>query len=183
MRNGPELWDLLLETANVKGAVIAGGCIRDYLLDVPPKDYDMFIAGSPDELEGICKRLNAEGAADLTVMQWNGTYDNYDDPLVGIIEGEMLGFDVNIIANDRMYHSPENLVEGFDYAVSQGYYALGMTEPVLSEAAQKDIDNRTATLVNDRTYSRSIKRMDRYNARNGGILKVIDPYQESFEFI
>lgn len=181
-RNGPELWGQLLDAVNVKGAVVAGGCIRDFLLEVPPKDYDIFIPGDLHELEGVVGEMNALGTADLTILGWNGDYESYDDPLKAVCEGEILGLPANIICNERMYQGPEYLVEGFDFAIAQGWWCQGMLEPQLTEAAQKDIRDRTATLVTYRTYDRSRRRFDRYNARNGAILKLVDPRQPEFSF-
>lgn len=181
-QNGPELWGQLLDAVNVKGAVVAGGCIRDYLLGTRPKDYDIFIPGDTDELEAIVSRMNAAGTAELTVMGWNGSYENYDDPLRAVSEGTILGYPANIICNDRMYRGPEHLVEGFDFAISQGWWCQGALEPQLTPAAQKDIRERTATLMNHRTYNRSIKRMDRYNIRTGVNLKVVDPKEPELPY-
>ncbi|RQW44679.1 hypothetical protein [Novosphingobium sp. LASN5T] len=188
--NGPALWGRLLEEIGDEHAVVAGGCIRDYELGLPPKDIDIFIVGDRQVLSDLVSELNFQRVADLTLLNYQGEYDSYDDPLVGVAEGTLLGVAegtllgvaVNIIANERMAQGPEYLVEGFDYAVTQGWWRQGMANPCLTYAAREDIDNRTATLLTQRCYERSLRRLDKYNLRNGHILKLVDPFQRSFSF-
>lgn len=181
-QNGPELWDKLLEAVGNPEAVLAGGAIRDYCLGVAPKDYDLFVGGDRGDLIACCDRLESAGLGIMRMLAWGGGYGSYDDPLVAVAEGHILGHCANIIVNDRMKVGPDHLVEGFDFAIAQGWYRTGMDTPRLTQGAMKDIADKTATLVTMRTYTRSYKRIDKYNIRNGNLLRLVDPFQGSFTF-
>lgn len=53
----------VIRTLSTKGheALFAGGCVRDQLLDLHPKDYDVATSASPDEVEKCFKRTIAVG--------------------------------------------------------------------------------------------------------------------------
>lgn len=183
MENGPELWDALLDAVGVDGAVISGGAVRDYILGVEPKDYDIFIPGTRDDMLAICERLSIDGLGNQTVLPYQGGYEGYDDPLQGVTEGEILGYPANLILNERMNTGgPDHLVAGFDYAITQGYWTKGASDIVLTDGAVEDFTNRTATMLTLRCYTRSLRRIDKYTVRNGPILTLVDPFQESFQF-
>src|SRR5262245_29709259 len=44
-------------------AVVAGGCVRDMLRNVPPKDYDIATSATPQQVEQIFPNSHAVGAA------------------------------------------------------------------------------------------------------------------------
>src|SRR5262245_53731735 len=43
-------------------ALWAGGCVRDELLGLPPKDYDVATSALPDQVQGLFRRTIAIGA-------------------------------------------------------------------------------------------------------------------------
>lgn len=183
--NGPALWDTLLEALNVPGAVIAGGCIRDYHLGLTPKDYDICVPGF--QRPGLIDLAKCrEGVADLTPLWWDedgGEDKDYDSPdLIGVLEGELLGHPVNIIARADHDDGLKALIEGFDFHIVQFAYStqLGITG---TDAAEWDLANRTATLAHTKFTELSYKRFDRFNVRNPGVLTMVDPYQGQFDFV
>lgn len=44
-------------------ALLAGGCVRDMLLDVPPKDYDIATSARPEQVERLFERCIGVGAS------------------------------------------------------------------------------------------------------------------------
>jgi poly(A) polymerase len=44
-------------------ALLAGGCVRDMLLGIPPKDYDVATSARPEEVEALFPRTYSVGAA------------------------------------------------------------------------------------------------------------------------
>src|SRR6476469_264454 len=44
-------------------AVFAGGCVRDMLRDVPPKDYDIATSATPEAVQALFPHSHAVGAA------------------------------------------------------------------------------------------------------------------------
>lgn len=54
-------------------AVFAGGCVRDMLRGVPPKDYDIATSATPEEVLGLFPHSHAVGAAfGVIVVHRNG---------------------------------------------------------------------------------------------------------------
>lgn len=55
----------ICETLHQAGhrALLAGGCVRDMLLGVTPKDYDIATSARPDEVEGLFENTVGVGAA------------------------------------------------------------------------------------------------------------------------
>ena len=66
----PALDRILRETPELSRAYLAGGSVRDALLNCPPKDFDVEVYGvTYEQLVAALRRLNAEGLAILLVEQ------------------------------------------------------------------------------------------------------------------
>jgi len=115
-RNGPALWDALLDAVNVPGAVVAGGSIRDWCLGIDPKDIDIFVP-CKDLDAWIDFKYNLLGSTslhDILDTQEGKEYERTDfsrdaNPLYGVLEGEMLGVTVNLIANALLLANPDTV--------------------------------------------------------------------------
>lgn len=200
-RNGPELWSFLLGEIGMAGAVVAGGCIRDYLLGVEPKDIDIFVAiDARQKLEQLGDKLGSGWNVELMNLECEEQYEEaFDGELVGVLEGEAYGVPVNIVsrrahfgrakATAREYlnddwtdclDEPDNwsLINSFDFGILQASYQGEDTGVILTPAALRDLANKTATLTRDRYYEQSLVRFDRFNSRNPGKLVIVDPYKE-----
>ena len=117
-------------------------------------------------------------------------YENdAESDLVATWEGEIIGVPVNIIGRrslaadnrslaGRQTRRIENLINGFDFDVVRvaydeyGYVGASKFGGAFMEAIQ----NRKATLCHDRTYSQSLRRFERFNKRNPGVLTLVDPF-------
>ena len=44
-------------------ALLAGGCVRDFLLNILPKDYDIATSARPDEVATLFRKTFAVGAS------------------------------------------------------------------------------------------------------------------------
>ncbi|MEM1446187.1 MAG: CCA tRNA nucleotidyltransferase [Planctomycetota bacterium] len=53
-------------------AYFAGGCVRDQLLGLTPKDYDVATSATPDQVRAMFPRSNAVGAAFGVVLVYTG---------------------------------------------------------------------------------------------------------------
>ena len=76
MHNGPDLWDAVLShvRSSFPEAVVAGGCVRDYLTNRPAKDIDVFVDGSMPM--GEFEKLTAlEGEHFKALRQYDPAYD------------------------------------------------------------------------------------------------------------
>lgn len=94
-------------------------------------------------------------------------------------------FDINIVARkvdapyyaDRRDEAPfdwhKSLIERFDMGVVQCYYR-GNSEINMTYACLADLSARTATLMRPDTRDLSAKRFERFNARNPGVLRMVD---------
>lgn len=184
--NGPALWGHLLSIVNVPGAVVSGGCIRDYMLGLQPHDIDIFVPRhTVSELgnlaSGIQGRQAAYSATHLALQPGYGSYSTQDDPLVGVVEGTIDCIPVNILCNER--HSTSNmlLIEGHDFGITQACW--GPAHQFETTAAfDQDLADKTATLLTLRSYERSLRRFDKFTARNGPVLTLVDPFQYKLEF-
>lgn len=181
MKNGPELWATLLTVIGVPGAVVAGGCIRDYKLGLEPKDYDIFVPVDTREgLQALADRL----PGDLRLIEFEceddgGNYAEYfKGVLIGVLEGDLLDYPVNIVARQpHLEGGTQGLIESFDFGILQCAYELGghITQ---TSAFQHDLLDRTATLVVDRgedLKANSHLRFMRFDERNPGVLRFVDP--------
>ena len=183
MRNGPELWGLLLAALGVEGAVIGGGCIRDYALGLAPKDYDIFVPiRRKKELLDISNRITSLG-----VMGFEDEQEDYHEEssvtgsLIGVMDGELLDYPVNVIGRRSHLQGVEALVDSFDFGCVQAAWSPTVGS-VSTTAFVEDILGSTATLRTNATYDLSRCRFERFNQRNPGVLTLVDPYQESFTF-
>lgn len=196
-RNGPALWDALL---NVVGTywkpVIAGGAIRDYYLGIEPKDIDIFVpAEDDDDVVSIIDQmspllahgrfiwLNEDadtgailmGDVDITKAKIEYNKAAFSQDLIAVWEGEILGIPVNIIGRRSLENGPQALINEFDFNVVKGYY-YGDGIVVATGPMEADIVAKTATLAHDRTHKQSLQRFERFNMRNPNLLRIVDPY-------
>lgn len=197
-RNGPALWDNLLDIVGHHwNPVVAGGAIRDYFLEVEPKDVDIFvpaeyvedftsvIEGLPGhcthgriiwaQVEGILtederEALEGAGVGNLAeVDSYAG--DGFAPDLIAVWEGEILGIPVNIIGRRALEDGPQALVDTFDFDIVKAYHTTaGIT--VTTGPFSTDLVNRTATLAHGLSYDQSVQRWARFNERNPGLLRL-----------
>ena len=183
--NGPELWSRLLAVVGDKDAVVSGGCIRDYMLGLQPHDIDIFSPGHcvgslADLAEQITRQRGDRYETCLSLQPGFGSYSTQNDPLVGVIEGYILGVPVNILCNARHDTSNLLLIEGHDFGITQACWSEANGFETTA-AFDQDLADKTATLLTLRSYERSLRRFDKFNARNGPVLRLIDPFQYKLE--
>lgn len=180
LKNGPKVWDALL---SIVGAywlpVVAGGALRDHILGVDPKDIDIVVpALFEDDFTSIIESLNSATCEGTIIYPSDATGSEYEASapldLVGVWEGEIIGYPVNIIGRKSLRDGPLRLVETFDFDVLKLWYANGDIEA--TPAATRDLHQRRATLAHDRTYDQSLRRFARFNERNPGKLTLRDPF-------
>lgn len=186
--NGPKLWSDVLSAVGVPGAVIAGGCIRDYRLNAEPKDIDVFIpVDSREAFEEACCKVS-KIAGELVVLEPGEhanppgrRYAEYDlalgeaGVLHGVAEGELLGYPVNIIGRKAHAGGVVGLVNSFDFDILQCWYdghSIRSTYP-----ADRAAVVRIATMAHDRHVEQSIARFMRFNGRHPGLLSLNIPYK------
>ncbi|WCD56149.1 tRNA nucleotidyltransferase [Caulobacter phage KSC] len=192
MRNGPDLWHSLLEdiVAVFGGdAIIAGGCIRDFMLGLEPKDIDIWV-NERDlvSMRNLMQRLMStdfDWSWDLTEMEdgdpdynggigdnlliWEGTVQNTG----GVI------LDVNIIACPEHADGIEAVVNRFDMDICQWWFSGGMIHQ--TPAALQALDNKVCTVVRGHDWERAVRRFDKFNARHPGVLTFVNPFQGSLD--
>lgn len=163
--NGPELWDQIL--AAIPGAIIAGGAIRDWFLGVEPKDFDIFVSASefhePEGFSGL-GHLGREGRLE--------EYEKLND--IGIImRGRIAGRQADLIGMRSDPLTGAELVTDFDFGITRCWYdADGLHDT--AEALQDRV-NKTVTLLINTRRERALARFERFNQRNGGIYRLVEP--------
>lgn len=199
-RNGPALWDAILEQVGQHWQpIVAGGAIRDFILNVPPKDIDVFVpAQFVEDVTSIVASLNPltshgriiwinqeayENTPDLQFLEANQSAEEYSGDgfapdLIAVWDGEILTVPVNIIGRRMLEDGPAALVNTFDFDVLKAYHEKGTT--VFTDAASRDLAKRTATLSHSQSYEQSLRRFARFNKREPGLLALRDPFSQEF---
>lgn len=175
--NGPELWRLILAEMP-RGAVIAGGAVRDYLLGFEPKDIDVFMAIPPVSSEPIPFELDADADWDAIaahdprhgLMRIDNTHQRFEEytavsNIVCVSSGKLLGWPVDAIDLDD-FEGGEKLIDQFDFAITRCWFGGGEVIHDTPEA-KRDRDNRTITLLSDAREARSLARYERLKERWG----------------
>lgn len=180
MTNGPELWTKVLEHFP-KGATIAGGAVRDYLLGVPPKDIDVFLpawAATPEsppaEANGFIAftmndpRFGLGHIDDIDARK--SEYETLNN--IGLVSrGEIEGYTVDLVELTIDFTGPE-LVEGFDFWINWCWFDGRVND---THHARKDRLNKTVTLCNEDRLQRSERRFKRFNERHDGAYTLCRP--------
>lgn len=168
MINGPNLWSAILAQMP-PGSVIAGGAIRDWYLDVEPKDIDVFTGGylpHDDPDEGFILYREPR----LGLYRIDNYYERQEEyQAMGNIQlvssGQMLGYRVDLVEMTDFTNGPA-LVEGFDFAINQQWFDGDLVYRTV--ASINDLANHTVTLLRDDRIERSLRRFERFNTRMGG---------------
>lgn len=107
-----EIADVLDPVFNGVPWCIAGGAVRDTMLGLQPKDYDVFVLGYHKEaVAKMCKSLNIASDWDLPAVHPSSKSDLVDDYMV-------LGNTVQVMAMPYTF-TPENLISNFDWNICQ----------------------------------------------------------------
>jgi len=184
--NGPEFWNEIYE--RIPNGLIAGGCVRDHLLGLPPKDIDVFI--HPQWLAGIDQAPPAD-----FVFVGNGGREDYEGRDIRSIrdytyrgQPVQLIFKVIPLKNNQgeyRYMSDSftrreagrQLAKTFPEGLVRMWY--DGTAVRRTKQATEDLLGRKVTLMKD-TWERSRQRVNRWYERNLG---VDVPREESQWFI
>lgn len=140
--NGFLFWnDVLQRISNATDgapAVIAGGCIRDYMLGLPPKDIDVFVEGEVNHLMGN----NPEGFELDRLMPAREEYRGNLNNILFIQDYKYRDTAINIINIDAMVYG---VLDNFDSNINKGMYD-GMNLEISADMG-KDLENREVTIV------------------------------------
>lgn len=196
--NAPKIWDSLLGIVGEHWLpLVAGGCIRDFLIEQPAKDVDIFVPATSDEdflsiiatlPAGVCEgeiiylseAFVSDEAGFNIACKVEYAEDAAAPDLVGVWEGEIMGVPCNIIgrecmsASDRFVDQAQALLATFDFDTVQGAYCA-QTWHILSGCKLAN-RSKVATLLHNRSYDQSLKRFARFNARHGDSWALLDPY-------
>ena len=161
--NGPGFWSKLLtefeETNRTANALVSGGCIRDWMLGLTPKDIDIFYNLPRDRV------VNYPNGWELDpVVQANWTdYGVEDSPIVRITD--MIVEDTKVQLVQTATNTYDH-VEHFDSNITKGLYdRLGGL--ALPTEMLRDLENKTVTVKKDRDRSR--QRAQRFIEKVGAV--------------
>ena len=111
-------------------ALLAGGCVRDLILGLPPKDYDIATDATPREVAAIFERtidvgsafgvqavLLPEGQFEVTTFRQDGPYQDGRHPSTVAFVGEKedarrRDFTINALFYDPLHQKVLDYVEG-----------------------------------------------------------------------
>jgi hypothetical protein len=154
MANNPDRWDYIQNIVGADGNVphITGGCIRDFLWGVQPKDIDVFVRADNDigvaQIDENC--LN-QGWTRLPQI---ANQYNTEDGAIRAIRDYQIGDDhVQIIFLNVFTHI---YINRFDFEISKGFY-LGSKLHIPKETL-RDVMNRTWTYCGPMDDATSVER-------------------------
>ena len=181
-RNGPALWDTILEIVGPYWQpCVAGGAVRDFFLKQEPKDIDVFVpASSIEDFTSIISVLSPNlcngRIISLSDTDCASAYEaGEENEVYGVWEGEIMDLPVNIVGRKSLGQSKRALIETFDFGINQCVRKQGGFF-ITTLAFEDDLINKTFTLAHNRTYEQSLARFDRINARHGGVYRLVDPF-------
>ena len=161
MKNGPELWDKLLSELP-ESAIIAGGCVRDFIFGGEPKDIDIWLSD-----------------ADMLKVYWEIQPAKDDRPeydggaITYIWDYKVHGFDVQLV------FVPGNVLEfleTFDLSTSKARYRYKL---VCDPDFMKAWETKTVTILKTKNYDRSLERAKRVCVKYPDFtLTDLNPYRE-----
>jgi predicted nucleotidyltransferase len=171
MANEPDLWDKLLYAVNEiyepTYAIVAGGAVRDYMLDENPKDIDIFVhyEGSR-EIPHIIELAEQLGWTDIQIK---GNPDLYKGKSLTwmTVSGRYRGAPVDLCFTDAK--SAEEIVAKFDWCICQQWY--DGKDIHATKAAKFDIAKKQWTPVGEPDKI-TMEHFDRVNKRHGGKYKI-----------
>ena len=123
-RSGAERICATLDQAGFR-ALFAGGCVRDMLIEVPPKDYDIATDARPDDVAGIFEHtvpvgaafgvtlvLLPEGAYEVATFRGDGPYPDGRHPSeVRFVDAEQDAHRRDFTINALFYDPLSDVVE------------------------------------------------------------------------
>jgi len=181
-RNGPALWQAILEIVGLHWRpVVAGGCVRDYVLVRNCKDIDVFVPAScREDFDSIIEQLDPKTCHGKIISHGpEGDCANEyrlgeETECFGVWEGEIIGLPVNIVGRKSLEEGTDELVATLDFGINQ--CAWGPWRWTTTSYFWQDKHANTFTLAHNRTYEQSLARFDRINARHGGLYRLVDPF-------
>jgi hypothetical protein len=165
MDNGPTLWTTLLSSVREiyeTEAIVAGGAVRDYNMDKPVKDIDIFLNTDADTL--------LDRTPELGFGPYSHVYEQkkaYDRQIIeDVINFQVLGHDVQLIAKKMDDLNPASIFECFDFGFCQAAFDAD-NGLVYSPAYHLDKQSGTCTLLTndenwEKSYKRYLKWLDKY---------------------
>lgn len=175
MNNGPELWTKVLALMP-PGAIIAGGCVRDYLLEVAPKDIDVFFAEDslPMEEENGLFGFRLERPIGFqridNAQERSVEYADAVQNFRCISRGSVDGWQVDACEIGDTTLDPVKLVNDFDFGITRcwfdGFQIFDTPE------ARFDRSHKIVTLYNSERMKRATRRFESFNKRHDGAYRL-----------
>jgi len=159
--NGPMFWNALLRgLANVghneENMMIAGGCIRDWLLGLEPKDIDIFIGSGNTH-------FNAPETWEAGEQNRDEEYFGRGGPqnITAIHNYRVANTDVQVIYCNRSIYAH---LASFDLKLSNAFFTLtgGLTVP---QPVIDSLESKTILANLHRTAANTMERAERFLAK------------------
>lgn len=180
IKNNPALWNSILSRFP-EGCVIAGGAIRDYFLNVEPKDFDVFgglnlepepVEAEPGELVDFSSLSDPRCGLDRVDNDYERTEEYEKLSNIQLVSQGTIGeHKVDYIVLTEFVDGKE-LVEGFDFGINRCWFDgkfIHYTEEFL-----QDWKNKTVTLLKDDRKERSLKRFKSFAEGHGDHWRLVD---------
>lgn len=158
----PGVWKEILQSLHKGGikGIIAGGCVRDFLLERPIKDIDVFVPVGCGFDMWLPEGTTLVRKNDLSYAPFSDGMVKYTTTI------EYKGNDVQIIEVDLEGFSAEKLMDRMDFTICQATYQLD-EGVIISGSFLWDADLKEFRLVradNEAQFDYSMKRFERLTA-------------------
>jgi predicted nucleotidyltransferase len=158
----PEIWKEILQSLQNGGikAIIAGGCVRDFILQRPIKDIDVFVPVGCGFDMWLPVGTTLVRKNDLSYAPFSDGMVKYTTTL------EYKGNDVQIIEVDMEEFSADELMARVDFTICQATYDMELGVYV-SPSFLEDTSAKEFVLIradNQDQYDYSMKRYERLTA-------------------
>ena len=163
MTNGPELWNKILAQMP-PGSIIAGGAIRDFMIDTQPKDIDVFCAQS--SFRQLPEGFYSIDGSDNRAEEYQAMSE-----IDVVVRGEIEGLQVDLVVMNLEPFNGETLTDVFDVSTSQFWYVDNAARS--RSGAMTDLMNDRVTVLRHQRLPRTIERFERFNARHDGRFQLI----------
>ncbi len=141
----------VVETIHKAGfeVYLVGGCVRDLLLGLKPKDFDIATSAKPEQLRKLFKRSRLIGRRFRLLHVMFSAHDFVE--VATFRCGKVQTTKNGVIVRDNCYGSLEDDVWRRDFNINALYYDIYKFEVIDYVGGLKDISNRQIHIIGDAT--------------------------------
>ncbi len=127
---------------------LVGGCVRDLLIGLPPKDFDIATSATPEQINKIIRPSHIIGRRfQLVLVKRFG--EQYEISTFRAQAAQVADENESLITNDNTFGSPEEDARRRDFTVNSFFYDPVATELIDYCDGLKDINSRVIRMIGE----------------------------------